>query len=72
MENIGIYYIVVGALVVLNIIVITIAVKCAHRVPDDFEFYDEEGDHIYYDRKLIRHKKQQNGKDTIECQTEKR
>lgn len=59
MENIEIIYLVIGVLIVLNIIVITIAVKCAHRVPDDFEFYDDDGDHIYYDRKLIRHKKQQ-------------
>lgn len=59
MENIEIIYLVIGVLIVLNIIVITITVKCAHRVPDDFEFYDDDGDHIYYDRKLIRHKKQQ-------------
>ncbi|MFR9543646.1 MAG: hypothetical protein SNH27_16560 [Rikenellaceae bacterium] len=60
-ENIGICYIVIGVLLMLNIIIIAIAVKCAHRLPDDFEFYDEDGDHIYYDRKLIRDKKRTNG-----------
>ena len=59
MENIEIIYFVIGILIVLNIIVITIAVKCAHRVPDDFDLYNEDGDHIYYDRKLIKHKKEQ-------------
>lgn len=56
MESIEICYIVVAMLLVLNFIVIYISVKCSHKVDDDFEFYDEDGDHIYYDRKLIRHK----------------
>ncbi|MFI3290067.1 MAG: hypothetical protein SNI70_12225 [Rikenellaceae bacterium] len=55
MEGISICYIIVGVLVILNVVMICIAVKCAHRVPDDFEFYDKDGNHIYYDRKLIRH-----------------
>ncbi len=57
MDNTEIIYIVIGVMLVLNAIMIFIAVKCAHRVPDDFEFYDEDGDHIYYDRKLIREKR---------------
>ncbi len=56
MERIEICYIVIAALVVLNFIMIYISVKCSYKVDDDFEFYDEDGDHIYYDRKLIRHK----------------
>ncbi len=55
MEGISICYVVVGVLVILNAIVIFVSIKCAHRVPDDFEFYDDDGNHIYYDRKLIRH-----------------
>lgn len=57
MDNTEIIYIVIGVMLVLNAIMIFIAVKCAHRVPDDFEFYDDDGDHIYYDRKLIREKR---------------
>ncbi len=56
MENIEIIYIVIGVLILLNISVIIVAVRCAHPLPDDFEFYNEDGDHIYYDRKLIRYK----------------
>ncbi len=59
MERIDIIYVVIGLLVLLNILVIFIAVKCAHRVDDDFEFIDDNGDHIYYDRKLIAHKRKQ-------------
>lgn len=57
MEKVHICYIVVGLLIFLNVIVISIAVKCAHKVDDDFEFINEDGDHIYYDRKLIAYKK---------------
>ena len=28
--------------------------------PNNGEYYNEDGDHIYYDRKLIRSKQQQN------------
>ena len=56
MENIGICYIVIVVLIVLNIIVIYVAMNSAHSLPDDFDMYNEDGDHIYYDRKLIRHK----------------
>lgn len=59
MDNTEIIYIVIGVLLVLNAIMIFVAVKCAHRVPDDFEFYDDDGDHIYYDRKLIREKRKE-------------
>lgn len=60
--------IIIGVLIVLNIIIICVAVKCAHRVPDDFEFYDDDGNHIYYDRKLIKHKKELNDKESIKKQ----
>lgn len=56
-EGENIIYVVVALLMLLNIIVIFIAVKCAHRVDDDFEFYDDDGNHLYYDRKLTRHNK---------------
>ncbi len=56
MDRIDIVYVVIALLIVLNIILICVSVKCAHKVDDDFEFRDEDGDHIYYDRKLIRHK----------------
>ncbi|MFI3292815.1 MAG: hypothetical protein SNI70_04760 [Rikenellaceae bacterium] len=59
MDNTEIIYIVIGVMLVLNAIMIFVAVKCAHRVPDDFEFYDDDGDHIYYDRKLIREKRKE-------------
>ncbi len=59
MDNTEIIYIVIGVMSVLNAIMIFLAVKCAHRVPDDFEFYDDDGDHIYYDRKLIREKRKE-------------
>lgn len=49
-------YAIIGLLLLLNLVVIFIAAKCAYKVDDDFEFLDENGDHIYYDRKLIRHK----------------
>ena len=50
------YYVVIAVLIVLNIIVIFIVMNGAHRVPDDPDMYNEDGDHIYYDRKVIRHK----------------
>ncbi|MFR9505980.1 MAG: hypothetical protein SNI32_07860 [Rikenellaceae bacterium] len=69
MESINICYIVVALLVILNIIVIYISVKCSYRVDDDFEYIDENGDHVYYDRKLIREKesiaRRRNFKDTV-------
>ncbi len=58
MEKIEIYYTIIGVLAVLNVIVIYVALKLSKNIPDD-DFYDEDGDHIYYDRKLIRHKKNQ-------------
>ncbi|MFR9611707.1 MAG: hypothetical protein SNI87_08185 [Rikenellaceae bacterium] len=58
MERTHILYILVALLLILDFVVLYIAVKCAHRVPDDFEFYDEDGDHIYYDRKYIAQKRE--------------
>ncbi|MFI3306850.1 MAG: hypothetical protein R3Y68_10155 [Rikenellaceae bacterium] len=55
MERIHIY-IIVGVAFVAYIIALFVSVKRSYRVDDDFEFYDEDGDHIYYDRKLIRYK----------------
>ncbi len=55
MERIHIY-IIVGVAFVAYIVALLVSIKGSYRVDDDFEFYDEDGDHIYYDRKLIRHK----------------
>ncbi|MFR9497788.1 MAG: hypothetical protein SNI05_05075 [Rikenellaceae bacterium] len=49
-------YIIVGVAFVAYIVALLVSVKGSSRVDDDFEFYNEDGDHIYYDRKLIRHK----------------
>lgn len=50
-------YIIIGILVLLNIWIIRIYLrlgKCLPPMPqDDAEYYDENGNHIYYDRKLI-------------------
>ncbi len=67
-ESKNVIYIIVILLLLLNAVVIFIAIKCAHRVDDDFELFDENGDHIYYDRKLIRHK--QSEKNNKESQYE--
>lgn len=58
-----VYIIIVCVLIVLNVIVIAIALRLGkkNRIADgiDDDFYNEDGDHIYYDRKLIRYKKHQ-------------
>lgn len=48
--------ILIGVLIALNIVVILIYIALVKRIPppDDMEYYDENGNHIYYDRKLIR------------------
>lgn len=53
MESINICYIVVALLFLLCFISIFISVKCSYIVDDDFEYIDDNGDHVYYDRKLI-------------------
>lgn len=65
MESLNIYFLIVGVLVVLNICIIIVAVKCAHTLPDDADLYDEDGNHIYYDRKLIRENKRRKIKDNL-------
>ena len=57
-------YVVIGVLVVLNIIVISIYLSLGEDMQDDIDieasnarYYDENGNHIYYDRKLISHQK---------------
>ena len=47
------------ALVVL-LAIITYLFEHRDIGPDNKEYYNEDGDHIYYDRKLIRSKQQQN------------
>ncbi len=58
-----VYLIIVCVFVVLNVIVIAIALHLGrkNRIADgvDKDLYNEDGDHIYYDRKLIRHKQRQ-------------
>ncbi|CDN30429.1 hypothetical protein BN938_0323 [Mucinivorans hirudinis] len=50
-------YILITALVLLNIWVISVYIRLCKRLPpvskEDAEYYDENGNHIYYDRKLI-------------------
>ena len=57
-------YVVIGVLVVLNIIVISIYLSLGKDIQSDIDiedtnarYYDENGNHIYYDRKLISHQK---------------
>lgn len=51
-------YILIAVLVLFNIWIIRIYLRLGKRLPpipdnDDAEYYDENGNHIYYDRKLI-------------------
>lgn len=46
--------IMIAVLVVLNVVVITIYIRLGKQLPHDAEYYDENGNHIYYDRKIIR------------------
>ncbi len=48
--------ILVAVLLLLNILVIKLYVISVKHLPqsDDREYYDENGNHIYYDRKIIR------------------
>lgn len=56
---------IIGVLVLLNIGVIALYLHVGKRLPpddwdDDRRYYDENGNHVYYDRKLIaRLKKEQ-------------
>ena len=59
-------YVIIGVLVLLNIGVVALYLHLGNRLPqDDWEdndsrYYDENGNHVYYDRKLIaRLKKEQ-------------
>lgn len=56
MESLHIY-VIVSVSLVAYIIALLVSIKRSYRVDDDFEFYDEDGDHIYYDREIIRYKK---------------
>ncbi len=51
-------YVIIGVLVLLNIGVIALYLHVGKRLPpdereDDRRYYDENGNHVYYDRKLI-------------------
>ena len=59
-------YVIIGVLVLLNIGVIALYLHVGKRLmadeweDDDRQYYDENGNHVYYDRKLIaRLKKEQ-------------
>lgn len=61
-------YVIIGVLVVLNIIVISIYLSLGEDMQDDRDiedsnarYYDENGNHIYYDRKLISYQKRNKG-----------
>ena len=57
MESIEIVYLLIGILFVLNILLILFLCKFGCHSMDDSDLYNEDGDHIYYDRKLIQYKK---------------
>lgn len=48
--------ILIAILLLLNVLIIMLYVRVCKRLPSDFDadYYDENGNHIYYDRKLIR------------------
>ena len=57
-------HVVIGVLVVLNIIVISIYLSLGKDIQSDIDienpnarYYDENGNHIYYDRKMISYQK---------------
>ncbi len=65
MQGENICYIMIGLLLILNLVVIIIAVKNTQKVDDYADLLNEDGLHIYYDRKLIAYKKKQNGNNQI-------
>lgn len=50
-------YILIAVLVLFNIWIIRVYLRLGKRLPPipEQEYYDENGNHIYYDRKLIAH-----------------
>lgn len=50
-------YIIIGVLVLFNVWIIRIYLRIGKHLPpmpkEDAEYYDENGNHIYYDRKQI-------------------
>ena len=52
-------YVIIGVLVLLNVGVIALYLHVGNRLPsderedDERQYYDEIGNHVYYDRKLI-------------------
>ncbi|MFR9496352.1 MAG: hypothetical protein SNG69_08740 [Rikenellaceae bacterium] len=55
MERLHIY-IIISVAFAIYIIALFISIKGSYYVDDHFEYCNEDGDHIYYDRKLIQHK----------------
>lgn len=51
------FIIFIAVLLLLNVAVIAIYIRLVKRLPpmpdSDAEYYDKNGNHIYYDRKLI-------------------
>lgn len=55
------------ALALLNIIVMKLYISLSKRLPPDDpdnSFYDDDGNHIYYDRKLIARLEKERQKET--------
>lgn len=50
-------YIIIAVLILLNVLIIRIYLRlgkhCPNHKDDESQFYDDNGNHIYYDRKLI-------------------
>ena len=55
------FYILVGILFLLNTLMVVLCLCLGKDLPsdgdDDRRYYDENGNHIYYDRKLIAYHK---------------
>lgn len=52
------------AIVIIILILVAISPDKSREANDE-QFINEDGDHIYYDRKLIRHKKSQKNNERL-------
>lgn len=61
-------YVILFTVIAVVAVMLTIVMKNSSLVPpeeyDEREWYDENGNHIYYDRKLIRQRKREARKST--------
>lgn len=61
------FYILIGVVLLLDVLVISLYLYLGKHLPpaddDDQRFYDENGNHVYHDRKLIAHLEKQKQKE---------